>query len=66
LADAIAQQHSAERIRFFYAVECLHVKGMIGRVGYTIRDSVLPDNHDRRPILLRNPQGRGHLHGMKM
>ncbi|WP_279609074.1 GNAT family N-acetyltransferase [Burkholderia cepacia] len=43
LADAIAQQRSAERIRFFYAVECQHVKGMIGSVGYTIRDSVSAD-----------------------
>ncbi|MBJ9592945.1 GNAT family N-acetyltransferase [Burkholderia seminalis] len=39
LADAIAQQRSAERVRFFYAVEFQHVDGMIGSVGYTVRDA---------------------------
>ncbi|WP_423382751.1 GNAT family N-acetyltransferase [Burkholderia sp. LMG 32019] len=43
LADAITQQRCAERIRFFYAVECQHAKGMIGSVGYTIRDSASAD-----------------------
>lgn len=38
LADAIAQQRCAERVRFFYAVEFQHVAGMIGSVGYTVRD----------------------------
>ncbi|MBN3834914.1 GNAT family N-acetyltransferase [Burkholderia sp. Ac-20344] len=39
MADAITQQRSAERKRFFYAVECQPANGMIGSVGYTIRDS---------------------------
>ncbi|WP_174956187.1 GNAT family N-acetyltransferase [Burkholderia aenigmatica] len=43
LTDAIAQQSYAERVRFFYAVEFQHVAGMIGSVGYTVRDLGLAD-----------------------
>jgi [ribosomal protein S5]-alanine N-acetyltransferase len=57
LADAITQQRAAERVRFFYAVECPHVSGMIGSVGYTIRDA---DSADCGWFLLPDFWGKGY------
>ncbi|MGU3776410.1 GNAT family N-acetyltransferase [Burkholderia metallica] len=57
LADAIAQQRSARRVRFFYAVEFQHVAGMIGSVGYTVR---APGSADCGWFLLPAFWGKGH------
>lgn len=57
LADVIAQQGSAERVRFFYAVEFQHQAGMIGSVGYTVRD---PGSADCGWFLLPAFWGQGY------
>ncbi|WP_081896828.1 GNAT family N-acetyltransferase [Burkholderia paludis] len=57
MADAIAQQQSVKRARFFYAVECPYENEMIGSVGHTLRGS---DAADCGWFLLPAYWGKGH------
>jgi len=43
LADAIAQQESAERIRYFFAVAMVSTNEMVGSVGYTMTGASTAD-----------------------